>query len=104
MGRIQQDTQAAAVAMGEIRQIIAMINNYQATIASAVEEQTATSQEINHNISQAAVGTSGIADSINLVAGAAGQTHSGAEATRQAAVGVTEAADSLQSMIKHFTY
>jgi len=104
VGRIQQDTQAAAAAMDEIRQIISMINDYQTTIASAVEEQTATSQEINQNIGQAAIGTSGIADSINLVAGAAQQTCSGAEATREAAVGVTAAADSLQSVIRHFTY
>lgn len=36
---IQTDTTKAVAAIGEISQIIARINDYQLTIASAVEEQ-----------------------------------------------------------------
>src|SRR5204863_2112700 len=38
---IQTDTTNAVAAIGEINRIIARINDYQVTIASAVEEQTA---------------------------------------------------------------
>jgi hypothetical protein len=40
---IQADTDGAVAAIGQISSIIAEINDYQTTIASAVEEQTATS-------------------------------------------------------------
>ena len=41
---IQADTAAAVGAIGEITAIIAQVNDYQLTIASAVEEQTATTE------------------------------------------------------------
>ncbi|MEP7764608.1 methyl-accepting chemotaxis protein, partial [Sanguibacter sp. 26GB23] len=43
---IQVDTGSAVEAIGEISTIIASINDYQMTIASAVEEQTATTNEM----------------------------------------------------------
>ena len=58
---IQSDTQGAVAAMGRSRSIIASINDYQLTIASAVEEQTATTQEMSRNVTQAATGSGEIA-------------------------------------------
>src|SRR3712207_6901628 len=42
---IQGDTGAAVAAIGEISQIVAQISDRQTTIASAVEEQTATDRK-----------------------------------------------------------
>ena len=41
--------------------VIGEINDFQATIAAAVEEQTATTNEMNRNVAEAAGGTQGIA-------------------------------------------
>ena len=51
---IQTDTSGAVMAMEGITAIIARISDYQTTIASAVEEQTATTAEMNRNVSEAA--------------------------------------------------
>ena len=47
---IQADTTGAVEAIGEISTIITSINDYQLTIASAVEEQTATTNEMSRNV------------------------------------------------------
>jgi methyl-accepting chemotaxis protein len=71
---IQNDTTAAVTAIGEISQIIASINDYQLTIASAVEEQTATTNEMSRSVAEAATGSGEIATNITGVAGAAARS------------------------------
>ncbi|HYQ73792.1 methyl-accepting chemotaxis protein [Cellulomonas sp.] len=71
---IQNDTTAAVTAIGEISQIIASINDYQLTIASAVEEQTATTTEMSRSVQEAATGSGEIASNITGVAGAAARS------------------------------
>ncbi|MBU4213187.1 MAG: methyl-accepting chemotaxis protein, partial [Actinobacteria bacterium] len=68
---IQVDTMGAVTAIGEISAIIAQINDYQTTIASAVEEQTATTQEMSRGVQEAATGSSEIAMNITGVASGA---------------------------------
>ena len=69
---IQVDTTDAVVAIGQISTIIASINDYQLTIASAVEEQTATTNEMSRSVSEAATGSGEIAEHITgLATGAA---------------------------------
>ncbi len=53
---IQGDTTEAVKAIKEIRGIIGQVNDISTTIASAVEEQTATTNEIGRNVAQAAAG------------------------------------------------
>ena len=53
---IQTDTRGAVEAIGQIGTIIDQINDIQNTIASAVEEQTATTNEISRNVAEAAQG------------------------------------------------
>lgn len=65
---IQEDTDSAIGAIGQISEIIGSINNYQLTIASAVEEQTATTNEMSRSAAEAATGSSEIASNINGVA------------------------------------
>src|SRR4029077_16330416 len=46
---IQADTQGAVEAIGQITAVINQINDISSSIASAVEEQTATANEISRN-------------------------------------------------------
>ena len=65
---IQADAEDAVAALQRITEIIASINTYQLTIASAVEEQTATTQEMRRGVAIAAEGSQSIASSITDVA------------------------------------
>jgi methyl-accepting chemotaxis protein len=71
---IQSDTTNAVEAIAEIGRIIAKINDYQVTIASAVEEQTATTAEMSRSVGDAANGTTEIAATISEVSQAAHNT------------------------------
>ena len=66
---IQSDGRAAADAMARVSEIIASIDGYQMTIASAAEEQTATTTEMSRNVIEAAGGSGQIAENIVGVAG-----------------------------------
>ncbi|KGH44888.1 chemotaxis protein, partial [Modestobacter caceresii] len=61
---IQADTAGAVDAIGEISTVIGQINDFQATIAAAVEEQTATTNEMNRNVAEAAGSSRSIATAI----------------------------------------
>ena len=99
---IQGDTQAAVGAIDEISTIIAQINDIQNTIASAVEEQTATTNEITRNVTEAATGANEIAASITGVAQAAHDTSSGAASTQMSARDLAELADELNRSVMRF--
>lgn len=93
---IQTDTQAAVKAIGEVSQIINQVNDISNVIASAVEEQTATTTEIGRNVTEAAMGTNEIATSIAGVAKSAELTTSGAAETQQSARTLGEMAAKLE--------
>ncbi|GGI08120.1 methyl-accepting chemotaxis protein [Egicoccus halophilus] len=96
---IQSDSDEAVVAIGQITEVIARIADMQNTIASAVEEQTATTNEISRSVNEAARGSSEIAENIVSVAQAAGDTSQGASRTQQAAAELREVADGLQALV-----
>ena len=100
---IQSDTRSAVVAIGQIGQIITQINEFQNTIASAVEEQTATTNEISRNVSDAARGSGDIASNIGGVARAAQGTSAGASDTERAASELSRMAGELQRLVAQFT-
>ena len=99
---IQGDTKSAVIAIGEISAIINKINDYQNTIASAVEEQTATTNEISRNVAEAAKGSTEIAQNITGVATAAKSTTSGANDTQKAAGDLSRMASELQAIVSNF--
>ncbi|WP_067473408.1 methyl-accepting chemotaxis protein [Actinomadura hibisca] len=100
---IQNDTAAAMEAIGRISAITGRINDYQATIAAAVEEQTATTAEMNRNVTEAATTSSDIAANISGVAEASAATTTGAEQSRQAAVELADMSRSLRDLVDRFT-
>ena len=82
---IQVDTANAVTAIEEVSTVIQQINDYQTTIASAVEEQTATTAEMDRNVTEAASGSGDIATNIAGVAQAAHSTSESVTESQRAA-------------------
>jgi methyl-accepting chemotaxis protein len=104
IGAIQTDSVKSVEAINQIGSIIEQINTIQTSIATAVEEQTATTSEIGRNISEAARGSSEIAGNIAGVAEAAEGTSAGATSTLAAASELAEMAAALRSTVSHFRF
>jgi methyl-accepting chemotaxis protein len=101
---IQGDTKGAVEAIAQIGKIINQINDIQNTIASAVEEQTATTGEISRNVAEAAKGSNEIAQNISVVAQAARGTTEGASNTKSSADELSKIAMDLQRLVSQFKY
>jgi methyl-accepting chemotaxis protein len=101
---IQTDTSGAVSAIEEISEIIERINGLQLTIASAVEEQTATTHEMNRTLSEAAGGAGDIAATITGVSEATRRTTDSVGDTRRAADELTTTAAQLQTVVSRFRY
>jgi len=80
---MQTNTQQAVKAIDEIVQIINEINSISGTIAAAVEEQTATTNEISKNVGNAARGANDVARNV-----------------QQAATGANEVSKNVQEAVK----
>ena len=76
IGGIQTATQEFVVAIKEISGTIGRISEISSTIAAAVEEQGAATQEISRNVQQAAIGTQQVASNITDVQRGASETGS----------------------------
>jgi methyl-accepting chemotaxis protein len=100
---IQADTRAAVEAIGGIGQVIGRINDLQATIASAVEEQTVTTNEIGRSVSEVAGGSKSIAVSITGVMEAAAQTTGDAATTQQTAEELGRTTTELREIVARFS-
>jgi methyl-accepting chemotaxis protein len=101
---IQADTAGAVTAIEEISRVIARISDYQTTIASAVEEQTATTAEMNRSVSEAATGTSDIAQTITAVAEAARGTGEGVAQSQEATNAMARLSTQLSGLVTTFRY
>jgi len=99
---IQHDSKGAVEAIGEITQVISQISDISNAIASAVEQQTSTTNEIVRNVAEAAKGSSEIADNILGVAQAAKSTSSGASDTQRASAELSRMAAELQRLLGQF--
>jgi methyl-accepting chemotaxis protein len=96
---IQRDTRSAVGAINEITTVIRRISEIQATIASAVAEQTAATGEIAHNISDTFAASSEIAKNVSGVAQGAQETESAAAHALESADELTNLAQSLLEML-----
>ena len=82
---IQAATRESVGAIKEISDTIAKLSEISATIASAVEEQGAATQEISRNVQQAAQGTQQVSSNITDVQRGAGETGSASSQVLSAA-------------------
>jgi methyl-accepting chemotaxis protein len=100
----QSRTTSAVGAISEISEIIGAINDYQLTIASAVEEQTATTNEMSRSVTEAATGSGEIAVNITGVAEAVAMS---SDVLGQMGTSVEELARlsaDLREQVSRFTY
>lgn len=101
---IQADTGGAVTAIEQITGTIGRISEYQSTIAAAVEEQTATTQDVSRNVTQAAVGASEIAESMSLVSESSAQTTQASADTTAAAADLTRMASEIRGLVGAFRW
>ncbi len=101
---IQANTGDAVDAIGEIGTIINKINDISSTIASAVEEQSATTNEMSRNVQEAAKGVGEISQNISGVSTAAEETTQGSSQTKDAANELSKLAVDLQGLVSKFKF
>ncbi|MEV6923106.1 methyl-accepting chemotaxis protein [Dactylosporangium sp. NPDC051485] len=101
---IQADAQQAIAAISEIGAVIARINDFQLTIASAVEEQTATTQESSRTVSDVAVRTNEIAATISDIAGVASRNTAEAGTSLTAARQLAGMAEQMHGLVTRFRF
>jgi methyl-accepting chemotaxis protein len=99
---IQADTKGAAAAIGTVSGVIHQINDISSTIAAAVEEQSATTNEMTRNASEAAAGAGNISASIGGVAQAANGTSTRAQESEKAAQDLATIAAELSKLMAQF--
>jgi methyl-accepting chemotaxis protein len=101
---IQEEIKGTVGGIGQITEVIGQVNNIQTTIASAVEEQSATTNEMTRNMSEAATGSREITANIAGVAQAARSTLQAASETQQSATSLAAMATQLKALVGHFSY
>jgi len=97
---IQNDTKGAVEAISGISQAVEKLNGISGIIAAAVEEQTATTNEISRVVAQAKVGVENIAGTVKGVSEAATESHASSEQTLCASKGLAELAEKLSVISK----
>ncbi|MHB1290077.1 MAG: methyl-accepting chemotaxis protein, partial [Georgenia sp.] len=88
----------------QISEVIARINDYQMTIASAVEEQTATTNEMSRGVAEAATGSGEIAGNIGGVARSAASTSEVLGQMGRSVAELAEQSANLRNRVAQFTY
>ena len=83
--RIQGDTDAAVRSIGQIAEVVRTMNDHQMTIASAVEEQTATTRELSRSVTSAAEGVGSVTATLTGVSKDAHDSAADVEEARTAA-------------------
>jgi methyl-accepting chemotaxis protein len=99
---IQTDTEAAVQAIAHISRIIEDVNMFQTTIASAVEEQTATTSDLSRNVSEAADGAATIARTVDAAAAAARTASDGAGRARTTSSDLAALSAELRASVSRF--
>ncbi|MFN8542784.1 MAG: methyl-accepting chemotaxis protein [Candidatus Binatia bacterium] len=99
---IQDDTRGAVAAIQRIGGIIDQVNDIAGTIATAVEQQSATANEMSRNVGEASKGSGDIARTITGVAQAAQSSASGATETQASAEELARLAAELQGAVSRF--
>ena len=101
---IQEDSEASVSAIAKISEVINQINDISNTIASAVEEQTATTSEISRSISELSLGSQEISQNINGVAEIIKETYQDAKSTLFASKELFSITKDLQENVGQFKY
>ena len=99
---IQTDSNMAVNAIGDINEIVREISETQTTIATAVEEQNATTNDINRTVEIMVNKNSTINQAIGVVALSAEEHHDSAMGIQASANELSSMATVLQSSVARF--
>jgi uncharacterized phage infection (PIP) family protein YhgE len=99
---IQTDAKSAVEAIANISGVINKVNEISMSIATAVEEQSATTTEMSQNTVQAAHGAEDVAHNIAGVAQAAEDTAKGASQSQKASKELSRMSGRLRELVGQF--
>lgn len=100
IGAIQKDTQSAVDAIGGISDAVEKLNSISGIIAAAVEEQTATTNEVSRVVVQSKKGVENIASTINTVSVAAEESTNYSKKTLNSSQNLANLAEKLNALVK----
>ncbi len=93
---VQQTTEASVAEINQISEVISGVNDIVATIAAAVEEQTAATREIANNIAQASQGIQEVNENVSQSSTVAGDITEDISKVNLAATGISESSKQVQ--------
>jgi methyl-accepting chemotaxis protein len=99
---IRENTGGAVTAIGGIKGVIDKVSHISTVIATAVEEQSATTSEMARNVTEAARGASTISDNIKGVADAAQNTSTNVGEAQTATEHLSKMANQLRDLVGQF--
>ena len=102
--QIQVDTEAAVASISDIAGIISRIHDTQSMIASAVEEQTATTDEMGRNVDEVSVQAGEIGGAVGQAARGFTATLQKSQEARSAAEALTADATHLRDMVSGYRF
>ncbi|EXG80060.1 methyl-accepting chemotaxis protein [Cryptosporangium arvum] len=101
---IQGNATAATAAINRMSEIVVRVNDYQTTIAAAVEEQTATTSEMSRGVTMASGSTREITDNLSGVAAAAVETTQALDGALHSINELNEMSAGLKRIVGQFKY
>lgn len=96
---IQNDTRSAVAAIGGISEAVEKLNAISGTIAAAVEEQTATTNEVSRVVVESRKGVESIAQTIKNVSQTATNSTASSEQTLAASKDLAKLAEKLNALV-----
>jgi len=101
---IQSSSSQVGTTVEQVRRIIEIINEFQATIAAAVEEQTAATGEMQRNVDETAASTAEIAVNVTAIAAAAKASESTVAAGNVSVATLAALSGELRQTVQRFRY
>jgi methyl-accepting chemotaxis protein len=101
---LQEDSKRVVASLVRINETITRINDFQNSIASAVQQQSTATDEISRNLSEVSTGSTEISRSINGLANNSKHTLEGAKEVKVASGDVARLGAELSSMVARFRY
>jgi len=102
IANIQSTATTAVKAIEQVDNVIEKISGYSASVASAVEEQSAATRHIADNVQQAASGTNTVTESIGGLNEAAAETTQAAQQVKLLSGNLSEEAERLKQVAQTF--
>jgi methyl-accepting chemotaxis protein len=94
---VQRTTNSTVTEINQISEVISGVNDIVATIATAVEEQTAATREIANNISQASQGIQEVNENVSQSSTVAGDITQDISKVNLAATGISQSSKEVQA-------